>query len=415
VPGTSPETWVIFSEELRRYLRSKWYIISTVAVVLLLILFMFLMPVLVGGDEPAGGVGENLERIGLVDESGQFAALGSGTDIRRPADRAEGLQAVARGEIDWLYVLPSDYMQTGAVEQYGEFMGRFPSNAQGEGTMSALLVDSLLAGRVDSEVKSRVLGPATFQNYRVAEDGSVSKLPPIAEAVGGLLVPIMFAALLVLSLTVGSANMVQSVAEEKESRVVEVTITSASPFSIMAGKLLALGTVGLVQAAVWIIAAALTIPVMFDRIGGIGEFTVSPGMWLTIICCFVAGYFLLTALAILVGAIAPSVREAGGMATWLTLIGWVPIWFLSILMMAPDGLLSRLLSYFPFTAPSGILARLAVGGNMAAWKIALALIGVVVMGAIVLWISARVFRAAILMRGQTFGARNLWAALRSAE
>ena len=306
-------------------------------------------------------------------------------------------------------------MQTGAVEQYGEFTGRFPTTAAGEGTMSFLLVDSLLVDRVEPDVKARVLGPATFQNYRVAEDGSVSELPPIAEAIGGLLIPIMFAALLVLSLTVGSANMVQSVAEEKESRVVEVTITSASPFSIMTGKLLALGTVGLVQAAIWIIATVLTIPVMFDRIGGIGEFTVSPGMWLTIICCFVAGYFLLTALAIFVGAIAPSVREAGGMATWLTLIGWVPIWFLTFLMIAPDGLLSRLLSYIPFTAPSGILARLAVGGNMAAWKIALALLGVMAMGAVVLWISARVFRAAILMRGQSFGARNLWTALRSAD
>lgn len=415
MPGTSPEIWVIFSEELRRYLRSKWYIISTVTVVLLLIIFMFLMPVLVGSDEPASGAGENLERIGLVDESGQFTALGSEAGIRRPADRTEGLQAVARGEIDWLYVLPSDYMQTGAVEQYGEFTGRFPTNAAGEGTMSFLLVDSLLVDRVEPDVKARVLGPATFQNYRVAEDGSVSELPPIAEAIGGLLIPIMFAALLVLSLTVGSANMVQSVAEEKESRVVEVTITSASPFSIMTGKLLALGAVGLVQAAIWIIATVLTIPVMFDRIGGIGEFTVSPGMWLTIICCFIAGYFLLTALAIFVGAIAPSVREAGGMATWLTLIGWVPIWFLTFLMIAPDGLLSRLLSYIPFTAPSGILARLAVGGNMAAWKIALALLGVMAMGAVVLWISARVFRAAILMRGQSFGARNLWTALRSAD
>jgi hypothetical protein len=34
---------------------------------------------------------------------------------------------------------------------------------------------------------------------------------------------------------------------------------------------------------------------------------------------------------------------------------------------------------------------------------------------VVLWISARMFRAASLMRGQNFSRHNLWAALRDAE
>ena len=52
---------------------------------------------------------------------------------------------------------------------------------------------------------------------------------------------------------------------------------------------------------------------------------------------------------------------------------------------------------------------------MAGWEIALALAGVAMVAVVVLWLSIRVFRAAILMRGQGFTAHNLWRAVRQAE
>jgi hypothetical protein len=62
-----------------------------------------------------------------------------------------------------------------------------------------------------------------------------------------------------------------------------------------------------------------------------------------------------------------------------------------------------------------VLLRVSAGGDIAGWQIAAALAGVAALSLIVLWISARVFRAAILMRGQNFTRRNLWAALRDAD
>jgi ABC-2 type transport system permease protein len=221
--------------------------------------------------------------------------------------------------------------------------------------------------------------------------------------------------LLGMGLAVGFAYMVQSVSEEKESRLVEVVVTSASPLSIMGGKLLALGVIGLTQAAVWIIAAALTVPVMFDRIPGAGEFTISAGLWATIIGCFITGYFLTTTLAIFVGAVAPSSREAGRLGGWIPVLGFVPFWFSGLLMIHPDGLAARVLSYIPFVASTGLLVRISAGGEMAGWQIAAALAGVAATSAVVLWVSTRVFRAAIFMRGQNFTRHNLWVALRKAD
>jgi ABC-2 type transport system permease protein len=415
---TSSSAWVIFTEELRVHLRSRWYIVFTALVVFLLLLAMLLVPALTGDEEGSGAgpaPGQDLRKIGFLDESGLFGDLEGANGPVAFSSLAAGLDAVAAGKIDFFYVVPADYLQSGEVEQYGEFPGRFPTNPGGEATLRAVLVHGLVAGRVDSAVAARVLAPAMFQNFRVQEGGTAAKLTPIAEEIGGLLVPMLFAILLGVGLAVGFGYMMQSVAEEKESRLVEVVVTSASPFSIMGGKLLALVVAGLVQAAVWVVTAALTIPVMLSDIPGAGEFSISTGLWVSIIACFITGYLLTTTLAIFVGAVAPSIREAGRMGGWVPVLNFAPFWVSGLLMFNPDGLAGELVSYVPLVAPTGVLLRVGTGGVMAAWQIAAALAGVVVLSLLVLWMSARMFRAAILMRGQNFTGHNLWRALRDAD
>ena len=413
--GSSPDTWVVFSEELRVHLRSRWYIFFTLAIVLLLVAAVWLVPLFQGDDEGGAPPTEDLKRIGFVDDSGAFPDLEGENGPVRYATLAEGLQAIVRDDIEALYLITEEYLSSGIVEQYARFEGRFPSNPEGESAFSALLLRELVTGQVDPEVLPRVVTPAVFTSLRVGDDGSVSELTSTAETVGGFLVPLLFGGLLALGLTVGSGYMVQNVSEEKESRLVEVVITSASPSSVMAGKLLALLTIGLGQAAVWIIAAGITVPLMFEQLFGPGEFTVSVGLWATIIGCFVAGYFLTTTVAILLGAIAPSSREASRIGGWVPLLSFVPFWFVGVLMLQPDGWLARILSYFPFTAPAGILVRISVGGEMTAAGIVASLLGVVATAAVLFWVSSRVFRAAILMRGQSFTRHNLWTALRRAD
>ena len=63
--------------------------------------------------------------------------------------------------------------------------------------------------------------------------------------------------LLLISIFVGAALLLQSMGEEKENRMVEMLITSTSPLSIMLGKVLALGATGLLQISIWVAAAAI--------------------------------------------------------------------------------------------------------------------------------------------------------------
>lgn len=411
-----PDAWVIFVEELRVHLRSRWYAIFTVVVVLLLVIAMVLVPRLEARQNAsAAASATKLQRMGFVDESGLFPNLGSQTGPMRYESSAAGLQAVAGGKLDSFYVIPRDYLQSGKVQEYAKFQDRFPTNPGPEASLRALLAQGLVAGRVDPSLTTRVLTPADFTDFRVQPDGTAAALASTAEQVGGLLVPMLFGILLGISVAVGSGYMLQSVAEEKDSRLVEVVVTSASPLSIMAGKLLALLVSGLLQAAVWIIAAALTIPTMLSEVPGASGFSISAGLWTTIIFCFVVGYLLAANLAIFLAAIVPSPREAGRLGGWIPVMGVAPFWFSALVMLHPNGLGAELLSYIPLFAPTGTLLRLSAGGTMAAWQIAAGLAGVVATSVLVLWMSARVFRAAILMRGQNFTRHNLWAALRDSD
>jgi len=415
VRGSAPDTWVVFSEELRVHLRSRWYLFFTLAVVLLLIVAMVVVPLFQSDEEVGPTADQDFTAIGFVDQSGSFGGLESDRGPRQYETVAAGLQAVISGEVEALYVITPDYLRSGEVEEYARFEGRFPSPPASQGTFSTLLLYGLLQGKVDPDVLARAIDPAIYHSLKVQDDGTVSELTPTAEAVGGLLVPLLFAGLLAFGLTIGSSYMVQNVSEEKESRVVEVVITSASPTAVMSGKLLALVAMGLGQAAVWIVAASLTVPAMLGQMVGAGEFTISGGMWVLIIVSFLTGYYLTTTVAIFLGAIAPSNREASRMSGWVPLLSFVPFWFVGVIIWQPDGLVARLLSYIPFTAPTGILVRISVGGEMTVAAIAAALVGVIVVATIFFWVAARVFRVAILMRGQSFSRRNLWTALRRAS
>jgi len=183
----------------------------------------------------------------------------------------------------------------------------------------------------------------------------------------------------------------------------------------MTGKLLALGAIGLTQTAVWVVVAAFTVPAMFDQIPDLSELAIPASLMVTILTCFITGYFLTATLAILVGAVTNSARDASRMAPMIYTLMAMPLYLMGLLMNQPDGLITRLLSYIPFSAPMGILMRVSMSGEMTGSAIAAALGGVVATAILFLWISGRVFRGAMLMQGQSFTPANLWAALRNAD
>jgi len=117
---------------------------------------------------------------------------------------------------------------------------------------------------------------------------------------------------------------------------------------------------------------------------------------------FLLGYLLFAVLSVGVGAVSPNSREGQSLALLYTLVGFVPLWLTSLLMLFPRSPLWIVLSIFPITAPVQTMLRLGLM-EIPVWQI---LVSVAVMLLSIvggLWLAVRVFRALLLRTGSLPG------------
>ncbi|MEE8442205.1 MAG: ABC transporter permease, partial [Dehalococcoidia bacterium] len=203
------------------------------------------------------------------------------------------------------------------------------------------------------------------------------------------------------------------VAEEKENRMMEVLLTSVKPVSLMAGKVLAYGVGQLIMIAVWVGSLVVIVPRISDAIPDAPDIPMKLGVLAWVLAFFLAGYFVSAAIMAGVGAMTTKAREANQFAFLVIIPLIVPTQLLILILSNPDGTLARVLSLIPFTAPTTMMIRLAVGGSSVP-EILLSLALIILTGVGLLWASARVFRAGLLMYGQRMSLRRVMTALRQA-
>jgi ABC-2 type transport system permease protein len=217
---------------------------------------------------------------------------------------------------------------------------------------------------------------------------------------------IAFLALLVLyGQLLGYGFVVASgIVEEKSSRVVELLLSVLSPRELLAGKVLGIGVVGLVQLLV-IAAAGLAIGVAAGALDLDGE---ALGALVVVLAWFLLGYGLFSAAFAVAGALVPRQEDLQTVTTPLTAM-LVAVFILSFPALEdPGGGLARTLSLLPFSAPMVMPVRLIVG-EVPAWEVLVAIAATLAATGLLVVLAGRVYRAAAL---ETRAAIGLRAALR---
>ena len=128
---------------------------------------------------------------------------------------------------------------------------------------------------------------------------------------------------------------------------------------------------------------------------------------------FLGGYFLGAVILAGVGAATTGMREANQFSAIVILPAVAPFWAMGGFFSSPDGALPTALSMFPLTAAVTMSLRMALGDPPLA-HLLLSGASLVASSALLLWLSARVFRAGLLMYGQRMSVGQLWTALRQA-
>ena len=406
--GTLTEIRTIFTEEFRRAIQRKSYRILTLAVPAILLILLVAVPVIRGISGDDEDRDKDQDQIGILDLSGALALDAEtlpGFQIYQ--DRESGIAALLADEIKGFFVISGDYLTTGKVEWLDPDVGIIPSGPM-RGRVREFLRAALVVDNLAPELVTRMLDPADFDRIKVNEDGSIDKDP---DGAGRILIPLLFGGLLMFGIMIGGNILLNSVSEEKETRMIEVLLTSVSPLAVMVGKVLALGATGLIQIAVWVASVAIIGPHIFDQIPDSGQLAIEPRILAIVIGFFLTGYLVFAATMAGIGAATASKEEGSQISVIVTLPSIVPMWFLWPILENPDGGLSRLLSFIPFTAPVTMMIRLAAS-DVPLWEVVASLTVLLLTGVALLWISARVFRAGLLMYGQRMSLRGVFAALR---
>jgi ABC-2 type transport system permease protein len=346
------------------------------------------------------------EAIGYVDQAGLIQELPEDVPadllLAFPTEDA-AREALAAGEIGGYYLIPADFLDSGDIVlisgEYTPFRSLIGSDVIERIVSTNLVGDEARAGLILSPT-------GRAESVPLSPEGGTDADSPMT-----FIVPYATLFIFFFVITMSSGFMLQSVAKEKENRVIEVLLLSVRPREMMLGKVVGLGSVALLQMALW---AGTGLALMGQ--GAVvsataAAFSLPAGFLVWALLYFLLGYLLYASLMAALGALAPSMREGQQFTFVIMLPLMIPLWLVNVFAQTPNAPLAVILSLFPLTAPVAMMARLTATG-VPFWQ---PLVGLALLAAtayLVVAATARLFRAQTLLSGATLTPRRIWSALR---
>lgn len=250
-----------------------------------------------------------------------------------------------------------------------------------------------------------------------------------------------------------SGMVMQSVIEEKSSRVVEVLVSSVKATELMFGKIIGVACVALTQFFLWIVltgvlvggfsafigfdslmgdpAQAQEMMAMTGQMGGVDVAEMTAAMsqesglgtilntlkdfnWgqmiLAFVIYFVLGYLLYASFFAAIGSAVENEADTQQLQMPLTVPLMLAFFVAIYAFKAPDSPLVWWGSMIPFTSPIVMLARIPYG--VPTWELALSVVLLAMTFLACGWVSAKIYKIGILMFGKKTTFKDLWKWLR---
>src|SRR5712672_4850518 len=255
-------------------------------------------------------------------------------------------------------------------------------------------------GLNDQQMKEITFIPLDFSTERITERGRAGS------GMASVLFGFAIGFLLYLSIVVYGQTIMSGVLEEKTTRVAEVVMSSVPTDTLLAGKVLGVGAVGLTPQVIWIVMTYVLLklrePIM-ERLGApTMNFTlpdISLAAGIVFLLFFLLGFIFYSSLYAAVGSSVNSESEARQAASPLMIMIVSTGVFIQPVLLNPTGTTARVLSLVPISSPIIMPIRMAVTGvpplEMAA-SLAFLAIGCVA----ALWLASRIYRVGLLMYGK---------------
>jgi ABC-2 type transport system permease protein len=248
-----------------------------------------------------------------------------------------------------------------------------------------------------AQIAEIVRGVPIVSMNLVKKDPAKGKIVP-GEKKGPLpagVVPYIFVILMIMVVMTGAAPNLGVIAEDKMQRVFEMLLASATPFDLMAGKVLASLGATLTSSSVYV-AAGLAV------MAGMAALQLAPLNLLPWFFAYlVVEVVMMAAWSTALGSAASTPQDAQQLVFLLILPIMFPIFLLAPIIQQPNGTMSIVMSFLPPFTPEVMLLRQALPGGVPWWQPWLGLAGAIAFALVVIWAASRIFRIGILSQGKT--------------
>ncbi len=301
------------------------------------------------------------------------------------------------------------------------------------------------------QIMQEVHSNVRLTSYTVDESGKES----ISQSEVYMIISMVLGMALYMFIVIFSGMVMNSVIEEKSSRVVEVLVSSVKATELMMGKIIGVALVALTQFLLWIVLTGVIVGVVggvvgFDKIMDnpdmqqVTQMASTPGMdldmtdlqalsdttstgegptglqavvgtlgslnygqiVLSFLLYFIFGYLLYASLFAAIGSAVENEADTQQLQIPVTIPLLLGFFLAFYAFRAPESSVVFWGSMIPFTSPIVMLARLPFGVPM--WELVVSIVLLVATFVLCAWASAKIYKVGILMYGKKSTFKDLW-------
>jgi ABC-2 type transport system permease protein len=419
------KVWAVVRREFLERVRNKWFVIATVLGPVFVIAITVLPSLfLMGGSQRrdivllnagAGGLAQRVEAQ-LARTGAYSVTVVDATDDRQGVVADSLTRHVQGNVLSGYLILTAASLEAGAAEYRGRNVSSIRDMATLEGAVrQSIVAERLTSHGVDPAVVREAQARIDVRTVRITKRGATGESGEASFLVGYIVGLLLYMIILLYGIAV-----MRSVIEEKQSRIIEVLVSSLKPFQLMLGKVIGVAGVGLFQFTIWGLsgfalvlyrAQILTLfKVPAEAANAVKLPSISAELLIAIAVYFLLGYLLYSALFAVVGAIVNSDSEAqqAQQPVMMLLVFSLIISFSAF--ADASGPLATTASLVPFSSP--IVMPVRVATSDVPIKDLLLSIGILATSSVlIVWVSARIYRIGILMYGKRPNLKELvrWA------
>jgi ABC-2 type transport system permease protein len=291
---------------------------------------------------------------------------------------------------------------------------------------SIAIQDRLTRAGVSPIDQATLFTPPDFE--LIAADPNAEDRPDPTDDPGAFLTGFGLSIAIFMAIILYGTWIAYGVAEEKSSRVMEIVLAAATPFQLLAGKVIGIGALALLQYV--IVALPMILVLAFQ--GQISQLILGtpptpepagPSLvsGISIATVLVFGVMLVLGFAVYASLYAGAaslvsrqedINQIVAPLTFVSVGGYLVSTYAGTGLIPLDSPLVVILSYVPLFSPYLMLTRLSTG-TAEPIEVVVAIVLLALTVPVALWIAARLYRSGVLMYGQSPSPRTLWRALRS--